>query len=259
MARSPCDTPSLGSLTDKRTAWAGNCDSTQYGCEGTGRWEPDHCKVAGANCATLFHVYPEYAIGWVEQLINNLNLNISVYYAGWDVYQTVRDADAANQPTMFYSWSPHEFLASNKYVRITFPENTQRCKNKDTYTRFGGMDCDQKGEDVFKLSSAELAKKSLAAAKFVEMFNIGLDDQESMLADLAAGGDGGTMTTDESVCNWAKTVRKGACCCTARRRIALLAAALTLARASRALDPQATPTMLGMRRTTSGGRSGSMR
>ena len=200
--------PNATFLDEKLTEWAPNCGAG-YGCEGTSRWQPEHCRLPGADCVPVFHVTPDYTVGWIEQLITNLQLNFSVYYAGWDIYQVVRDAASANWPILFYSWSPHEFLAANRYVRITFPEETQVCRNKDTNSRFGGRDCDVAAEDIYKFSNAALSERSLVAAKFVEVFELGLEDEETMLANLAAGGEGGTLTTQESVCHWATTVREG--------------------------------------------------
>ena len=150
--------PPCRSLEQKDIEWAPNCGEG-YGCEGTGRWEPEHCKLPGASCVPLFHLWPDYTVwdsvdaaptrslsqcerstarpdygvanlmwqvGWIEQLINNLQLNFSVHYAGWEVYQIVRDATAANRPVLFYSWSPHELLASNRRVRITIPTCSTR-------------------------------------------------------------------------------------------------------------------------------------
>jgi hypothetical protein len=150
------------------------------------KWTPDHCRVGGADCVPIFHVNPEFTAEWVEQLINNLHLNATVYYAMWDLYRTLADTWERDQHTMFYSWSPHEFLASGKYTRVTFPQYTQRCKDKDTYDCFGGMDCDQDAQDVSKFMSVELPSRSLAAAKFVEQYEIGVVDQEFMLGNLCA-------------------------------------------------------------------------
>ena len=98
----------------------------------------------------------------------------------------MRDAVTANQPSIFYLWAPHEFLTSNNYVRVTLPEESQQCENRDTFNRSGGRNCDQSGQDVYKFSSAALSQRSLVASKFIEAFNIGLEDQELMLTNLCA-------------------------------------------------------------------------
>jgi hypothetical protein len=54
--------------------------------------------VDNPSCATLFHVVPDYTTGWVEQLIMNHRLNISVYYAEWNIYEVVSRATARGQP-----------------------------------------------------------------------------------------------------------------------------------------------------------------
>ena len=98
----------------------------------------------------------------------------------------MRDAITTDQPTLFYLWSPSEFLASNNYVRVLFPTETESCKNRDTFDRFGGRDCDQGAGDILKFSSATLSQRSLVASKFIEAFDIGLEDQELMLTNLSA-------------------------------------------------------------------------
>ena len=54
------------------------------------------------------------------------------------------------------------------------------CRNKDTNSRFGGRDCDRSAQDIYKFSNAKLSQKSLAAAKFVEAFDIGLEVRVSL-------------------------------------------------------------------------------
>ena len=63
---------------------------------------------------------PGYTVGWVEQLINNLQLNFSVYYAGADIYQVWRSVVAsalkANQNALI---SQPEVKCSTRSPRLT--------------------------------------------------------------------------------------------------------------------------------------------
>mmetsp|Transcript_8228 Transcript_8228/g.17981 ORF Transcript_8228/g.17981 Transcript_8228/m.17981 type:complete len:838 (-) Transcript_8228:377-2890(-) len=192
-------------LAQQALAWKDNCPE-EFGCEsGTGKWSPPQCTGENAAfCVPLYHVSPQNANGWVEQLITNLNLNFSVYYTGADFYSTVGGRTARGEPSLFYSYRPHEFLAGNNYVRITFPEQSQQCLKKDTNDRFGGRDCDQEGEPVYKVQRAGLSSYSLAASKFIESFSLRLQDQHEMMRSLAPAGYGGSFTDAEAACWWAQ-------------------------------------------------------
>mmetsp|Transcript_250 Transcript_250/g.460 ORF Transcript_250/g.460 Transcript_250/m.460 type:complete len:794 (-) Transcript_250:716-3097(-) len=196
------DNPNSTFLNEKADEFGPNCDGS-YGCKpGKGVYVPPRCEPADANCVPMYHVFPDYATGWVEQLINNLALNISVYYSGGEVYDLIRSQNAIKQAAMFYSWRPHEFLAGDDYVRITFPEKSQECVDLDTFNRTGGRDCDQDGEPVYKFKRTSLRRYSLAAVQFLEAYSLRLQDQNTMLAATEAGGQGGTLTVEEASCEW---------------------------------------------------------
>lgn len=197
-------------LDAKRTEWAANCDAETYGCV-EGEWTPPRCKESADtfnssdNCVPFFHVVPEYSPGWIEQLIQNLGLNMSVYYAGLGLYDLIREFEKDRRPILFFSWRPHEILAADEYVRVTFPERSHACEALDTDNRFGGRDCDHEGGPVYKYTTSSLADRSRAAHDFLHYrYSLTLDDQYALLADLEAGGHGGNLTTHEAACMWAK-------------------------------------------------------
>ena len=114
-------------LAQKSVEWSDNCDPAQFGCpEGSGKWTSPQC-AGGAPCNPIFHTFPKFAVGWGEQVVSNLNLNFSFFYAGWDLFDFVDTAVSEGQPVMFLLWRPHEFLASNKYTRVAFPESNAVC------------------------------------------------------------------------------------------------------------------------------------
>jgi len=184
---------------ERRAAdWSQYCDPELYGCEpGLGRWHPSHCL--DQECVPVLRVYPWYTTGYVEQLVQNLDLNMSVYYAGYEAFDMAREFAEQRRGVLFYAWRPHSLLTTGLFRRINFPERNPECEEKETYDRFGGRDCDIEAQLIYKLKSTSLRSKSIVANEFLERFSLTHSDQDSM--QNAVGIQGQALS--DAVCAWA--------------------------------------------------------
>ena len=118
----------LTKLDEKKAEWSSNCPSSSGCPEESAEWKPPQCAGDDhASCDPIFHVLPPYGVGWVEQVVRNLNLNFTVIYAGWDLFDFVDKTVNEGQPVMFYLWRPHEFLTTDRFTRVAFPESNAVC------------------------------------------------------------------------------------------------------------------------------------
>ena len=83
---------------------------------------------------TLYVVTVEtaQAIGWLRNLVSNLQLNLTVVVFDDDVELSWLSARLNNSiPTLFYLWTPHALLQKFQLNRIQLPEYNKAAFEED--------------------------------------------------------------------------------------------------------------------------------
>ena len=83
---------------------------------------------------TLYVVTDEsdQAIGWLRNLVNNLELNLTVFVFDDDVELSwLSDRLNYSIPTLFYLWTPHPLLQKFQLNRIQLPEYEKAAFEED--------------------------------------------------------------------------------------------------------------------------------
>jgi len=134
-----------------------------------------------------------------DQIIANLGLpfEISWTYSEAVLLDKLSEANATNQPILFYFWTPHQAFAKYDLTRIFLPEYSEDCYSK---AAAGGVSCDYPTAETYKIVDKRLVqnKQYDPAIFLLSKLTIKNDDQVSMLADKSFNG----YTYEGAGCKW---------------------------------------------------------
>jgi len=125
-----------------------------------------------------------------QPIADNLGLDFKVVYAGSEAAElTALDAAyTAQEPFLFYFWTPH--WAQDKYdlTMVQLPEVTADCtdaaaNNADAYA------CAYPQDDLYKAFNSDLETKAPAAFAFLSAMSYSNDDQNSIGLEINNGTD----------------------------------------------------------------------
>jgi glycine betaine/proline transport system substrate-binding protein len=130
-----------------------------------------------------------------EALVNNLQLNFKVVYAGSEtaLIQAFRTAEQQKKPLIGYFYEPQWFLTEVKLVHVNLPPYTPGCdadKQK--------VACDYQPYDLDKIVSKKFADSGSPAATLVKNFKWTNDDQNTVAQDIAVN----KMSHDAAAKKW---------------------------------------------------------
>jgi glycine betaine/proline transport system substrate-binding protein len=130
-----------------------------------------------------------------EALVNNLQLNFKVVYAGSEtaLIQAFRTAEQQKKPLIGYFYEPQWFLTEVKLVHVNLPPYTPGCdadKQK--------VACDYQPYDLDKIVSKKFADSGSPAATLVKNFKWTNDDQNTVARDIAVN----KMSHDDAAKKW---------------------------------------------------------
>jgi len=137
------------------------------------------------------------------EIISNLGLPFEVVVGGSEqaLMSALESAYAAEEPLLFYFWTPHEAFANFELTQVELPAYSDEC-GEHAAAADGGVDCAYPDDVLFKIGWAELATEAPAAHSILSNFSYTNQDQIEIMA--AAGDD---MTIDEAAVAWVEANR----------------------------------------------------
>jgi glycine betaine/proline transport system substrate-binding protein len=132
------------------------------------------------------------------EIIRNLGLPLEVVVGGSEeaLLAALDAAYSAQEPLLFYFWTPHEAFASYDLTQVELPPYTDEC-GESAAAEDGGVDCDYPADVLFKIGWAELETQAPAAFQILKNFNYSTDNQIDLMA--AAGG---SVSVDQAAADW---------------------------------------------------------
>ncbi|MGH2589438.1 MAG: glycine betaine ABC transporter substrate-binding protein [Actinomycetota bacterium] len=126
-----------------------------------------------------------------QAIADNLGLDLQVVYAGSEAAQlTALDAAyQAEEPFLFYFWTPHWAQSKYDLTMIELPEVTPACEeaaaeNADEYA------CAYPEDVLYKAFNADLESRAASAFALLSAMQYGNEDQNSIGLDISNGVDG---------------------------------------------------------------------
>jgi glycine betaine/proline transport system substrate-binding protein len=130
-----------------------------------------------------------------ESLIDTLNLNFKVVYAGGEASEiaAIKQAYAQEEPILFYWYEPQWLNAALDLTEVKLPKRTPGCDADPDQ-----VDCAYPNYDLRKLYSTEFAESGSPAVEFIENFQWSNDDQELVGQMIAED----KMPPEEAAAQW---------------------------------------------------------
>jgi glycine betaine/proline transport system substrate-binding protein len=130
-----------------------------------------------------------------KYLVNNLDLNFKVIYAGSEdaLIKAFRSAEANHTPLLGYFYSPQWLLSEIDLVHVTLPPYTPGCD-----TDVDTMKCDYQPYDLDKIMNKKFAYSGSPAAELIKNFQWTNDDQNQVARDMTDKG----LTPDQAAKKW---------------------------------------------------------
>jgi glycine betaine/proline transport system substrate-binding protein len=130
-----------------------------------------------------------------EALVENLNLNYEVVYAGSEaaLIEAFRDAEENQEWVLGYFYEPQWFLAEVPLVKVNLPPYEPGCDANPEE-----VDCDYPFYDLDKIASKEFMESGSPAAALVENFQWTNDDQNVVAGYIAQDG----MDPEDAAAQW---------------------------------------------------------
>lgn len=140
---------------------------------------------------------------WVqydEEIIANLGLHLQVVRAGSEeaILDIVQRAYEAQEPVLFYFWTPHTIHAQYDLVEVALPEHTDICYEGVDLGRTSGVFCDYPPDRLIKAFSPELETTAPDVYAFLRNFQLTTEDQINMMAAVELEG----LSPEEAVLQW---------------------------------------------------------
>jgi glycine betaine/proline transport system substrate-binding protein len=130
-----------------------------------------------------------------ESLINTLDLNFKVIYAGGEASEiaAIKQAYAQKEPLLFYWYEPQWLNAVLDFEEVRLPKRTKGCDSDPDK-----VSCAYPNYDLRKLVSTEFAESGSPAVEFIENFKWSNADQE-LVSKLIAEEK---MTPEDAAAQW---------------------------------------------------------
>lgn len=130
-------------------------------------------------------------------IIDNLGLDFDVVFAGSEeaIIDAVENAVAAEEPLLFYFWTPHPLHARIDLTRVELPPYSEACY---ATADVGGVDCDYPPDQLFKILRPALSQDAPDASQFLRNFNYRTEDQVEMIEAVEVGG----ITPEQAARDW---------------------------------------------------------
>jgi glycine betaine/proline transport system substrate-binding protein len=140
---------------------------------------------------------PAY-VQYDSEIIANLGLPLQVVVGGSEaaLLSALDTAYAAQDPVLFYFWTPHEAFASYDLTQVELPAYTDEC-GEHAAAGDGGVDCAYPDDVLFKIGWNKLQEQAPAAYNILKNFKYTNQDQIEIMA--AAGGN---TTIDQAAKAW---------------------------------------------------------
>ena len=136
-------------------------------------------------------------VSFEQDLINNLELNFEIIYAGSEegIVAAFDSAISREEAVLSYFWTPHSVHKAYDLTEVQLPEYTEECAAK---LETGDYDCDYPADILFKIVWVGLEEGAPAAWTFLHNFNYTTADQVSMLAAIEVEG----KSVEEAAAEW---------------------------------------------------------
>lgn len=146
---------------------------------------------------------PAY-VQYDTDIITNLELPLQVVVGGSEaaLLSALDTAYAAEEPLLFYFWTPHEAFANYELAQVELPEYTDEC-GEHAAAADGGVDCAYPDDVLFKIAWDELAEQAPAAYAILSNFSYTNEDQ----IEIMAAADGDATTIDQAAADWVEANR----------------------------------------------------
>ena len=135
-----------------------------------------------------------------EALVNNLDLNFEVVYAGSEpaLIQAFRQAEANREPVIGYFYEPQWFLSEVPLVKVDLPPYEEGCDADPEEVA-----CDYPEYELDKIVSTEFAESGSPAYELVTNFSWTNDDQNLVAKYIAED----KMSPDDAAAKWVEENR----------------------------------------------------
>jgi glycine betaine/proline transport system substrate-binding protein len=137
------------------------------------------------------------------QIIENLGLPFQVVVGGSEqaLLSALDSAYAAEEPLLFYFWTPHEAFANYELTQVELPAYSDTC-GESAAAGDGGVDCAYPDDVLFKIGWDGLAEQAPAAHAILSNFSYTNQNQIDIMA--AAGDD---TSIDDAAAAWVEANR----------------------------------------------------
>ncbi len=146
---------------------------------------------------------PAY-VQYDAEIIENLGLPFQVVVGGSEqaLLSALDSAYAAEEPLLFYFWTPHEAFATYDLTQVELPPYTEEC-GASAAAGDGGVDCGYPDDVLFKIGWDKLSEQAPAAHAILKNFSYSNEDQ----IEIMAAADGSTVTIDQAAADWVEANR----------------------------------------------------
>lgn len=137
------------------------------------------------------------------EIIANLEIPFKVVVGGSEqaLLSALDSAYAAQEPLLFYFWTPHEAFANYELTQVELPSYTEEC-GASAAAADGGVDCAYPDDVLFKIGWDGLAEQAPAAYAILKNFNY---TNQNQIDIMAAAGD--ETSIDEAAGAWVEANR----------------------------------------------------
>lgn len=137
-------------------------------------------------------------VAYDQKIINNLNLNFTVEFAGSEDAELAEldNVYSKRNPLLFYLWMPHWVLAKYDLTMVTLPANTPECWAQASSAQ--GPSCDYPTDHLLKLMWSGLKDYAPVAYQFLKNMSYTTKDQITMLANVMEK----KMTNEAAARDW---------------------------------------------------------
>uniref|UniRef100_A0A7S1HUJ0 Guanylate cyclase domain-containing protein n=1 Tax=Eutreptiella gymnastica TaxID=73025 RepID=A0A7S1HUJ0_9EUGL len=192
------------------------CNKSNYVCDQPPTWDggrcedgqyvPERCKLPDGStnpqCGEVLMGFPSWSSGWWEGVAQELKLNFTFAYLGYNLPTEVERRFKNQDPQIFYWWTPDPLIQRVQAMPILFPLlNTECTQAYSTNPSMSKAACQEPRDMLNKLLSTKV-KQSTDLYRFWDRYYLPDGQLNALLAKHTMGG--GTLDAQDAACEWIK-------------------------------------------------------
>jgi hypothetical protein len=190
MLRADAVEPYSYTTGDKTGQFACNASAGRGFCGDNGIYYSKMCNnVTGMSlvdpsrpCRALIAHQPSFDPAVNEQLINNLDLEIGIVYAGPDAADEILQRTRTGETFLFYHWTPSWLVSKNNLTRVQLQQHNWREWDDDaSESPDGPISSDFVANPPMKLANAELMDLHPHLKDFLQLFTLNEQHADELL------------------------------------------------------------------------------